>query len=209
MDLKIINLTKIIKGNTILDSISLEMESGKIYGIQGKNGSGKTMLMKAICGLIRPTSGEVWINGERLGDKYDFPMDTGALIENPGFLRNYNAFDNLKFLAEINGKANKEDIENILNEVGLKEVGNKKYKKFSLGMKQKLGIAAALLENPDLIILDEPTNALDEESIHKLRNILVKRKEQGALIIVSSHDKEELEILSDKIIKMESGKIIG
>ena len=209
MDLKIINLTKIIKGNTILDSISLEMESGKIYGIQGKNGSGKTMLMKAICGLIRPTSGEVWINGERLGDKYDFPMDTGALIENPGFLRNYNAFDNLKFLAEINGKANKEDIENILNEVGLKEVGNKKYKKYSLGMKQKLGIAAALLENPDLIILDEPTNALDEESIHKLRNILVKRKEQGALIIVSSHDKEELEILSDKIIKMESGKIIG
>lgn len=209
MDLKIINLTKIIKGNTILDSISLEMESGKIYGIQGKNGSGKTMLMKAICGLIRPTSGEVWINGERLGDKYDFPMDTGALIENPGFLRNYNAFDNLKFLAEINGKANKEDIENILNEVGLKEVGNKKYKKFSLGMKQKLGIAAALLENPDLIILDEPTNALDEESVHKLRNILVKRKEQGALIIVSSHDKEELEILSDKIIKMESGKIIG
>ena len=209
MDLKIINLTKIIKGNTILDSISLEMESGKIYGIQGKNGSGKTMLMKAICGLIRPTSGEVWINGERLGDKYDFPMDTGALIENPGFLRNYNAFDNLKYLAEINGKANKEDIENILNEVGLKEVGNKKYKKFSLGMKQKLGIAAALLENPDLIILDEPTNALDEESIHKLRNILVKRKEQGALIIVSSHDKEELEILSDKIIKMESGKIIG
>lgn len=209
MDLKIINLTKIIKGNTILDSISLEMESGKIYGIQGKNGSGKTMLMKAICGLIRPTSGEVWINGERLGDKYDFPMDTGALIENPGFLRNYNAFDNLKFLAEINEKANKEDIENILNEVGLKEVGNKKYKKFSLGMKQKLGIAAALLENPDLIILDEPTNALDEESIHKLRNILVKRKEQGALIIVSSHDKEELEILSDKIIKMESGKIIG
>lgn len=209
MDLKIINLTKIIKGNTILDSISLEMESGKIYGIQGKNGSGKTMLMKAICGLIRPTSGEVWINGERLGDKYDFPMDTGALIENPGFLRNYNGFDNLKFLAEINGKANKEDIENILNEVGLEDVGNKKYKKFSLGMKQKLGIAAALLENPDLIILDEPTNALDEESIHKLRNILVKRKEQGALIIVSSHDKEELEILSDKIIKMESGKIIG
>lgn len=209
MDLKIINLTKIIKGNTILDSISLEMESGKIYGIQGKNGSGKTMLMKAICGLIRPTSGEVWINGERLGDKYDFPKDTGALIENPGFLRNYNGFDNLKFLAEINGKANKEDIENILNEVGLEDVGNKKYKKFSLGMKQKLGIAAALLENPDLIILDEPTNALDEESVHKLRNILVKRKEQGALIIVSSHDREELEILSDKIIKMESGKIIG
>lgn len=207
MYLEIKNLTKQMKNNMVLDSINLELEKGMIYGIQGKNGCGKTMLMKTICGLIRPTEGEVWINNEKLGDKYDFPQSVGALIENPGFLRNYSAFANLKILSEIKGIVKDDDINNILEEVGLGDVGKKKYRKFSLGMKQKLGIAAALLEKPDLIILDEPTNALDEESVHNLRDMLFKRKQQGALILIASHDKEELELLSDQIIKMENGRI--
>lgn len=207
MYLEIEELTKIIGNETVLDHITLSMDVGKIYGLWGKNGSGKTMLIRAICGLIRPTSGKVIIDSEVLGEKQDFPQSVGALIENPGFIDKYTGYQNLKILAEIKKEIGKEEIEAVLEKVGLQEQKHKKYKKYSLGMKQKLGIAAALMEKPRLILLDEPTNALDEASVKMLHNLLLEYKQEGALIILASHDREELEQLSDIIYEVENGRI--
>ncbi len=198
--------SKILTGKSVLKNINIRMESGNIYGFKGKNASGKTMLMRAICGLILPTSGEVVINDEVVGKDISFPRSVGALIENPGFLNDYSAFKNLRILADIKGEISDQDIKNVIEQVGLDPEDKMKYKKFSLGMKQKLGIAAAIMENPDIIILDEPTNALDTDSIEKLRQIIKNHKERGALIILSSHDAEELEMLSDHIFFIESGE---
>lgn len=207
MYLEIEELTKIIGNETVLDHITLSMDVGKIYGLWGKNGSGKTMLIRAICGLIRPSSGKVIIDSEVLGEKQDFPQSVGALIENPGFIDKYTGYQNLKILAEIKKEIGKEEIEAVLEKVGLQEQKHKKYKKYSLGMKQKLGIAAALMEKPRLILLDEPTNALDEASVKMLHNLLLEYKQEGALIILASHDREELEQLSDIIYEVENGRI--
>jgi ABC-2 type transport system ATP-binding protein len=206
--IEIKDLTKIISKATVLDNINLRMEQGKIYGLKGKNGSGKTMLMRAICGLIMPTKGEININGDILGKNISFPKSIGALIENPGFIDSYTGFKNLKILTEIQGKIDGKMVKETLLQVGLDPEDKKKYKQYSLGMKQKLGIAAAIMEKPDLIILDEPINAIDEKSTSLVRAILQKRREEGALIIVSCHDKEELEFLSDEIFLLENGKII-
>lgn len=207
MYLTIEKVSKVIKGQTLLNQVSLALEKGKIYVLQGKNGSGKTLLLKAMCGLLIPTEGTVCVDGKILGKDTDFPESVGALIENPGFIQGYSAFKNLKMLADINHKISEQDILDILKEVGLEDCGKKKYRNFSLGMKQKLGIAAALMEKPKLILLDEPTNALDEKSVKVLRDILNKRKEEGALIVVASHDKEELELLADKIFMVEEGNV--
>ncbi|MDD4369592.1 MAG: ABC transporter ATP-binding protein [Anaerostipes sp.] len=207
MYLEVSNITKIIRNEIILDDISLSLERGKIYGLQGKNGSGKTMLMRAICGLLRPTKGNVTIDGKRLGDKMDFLPSVGALIENPGFIGQFTGYENLKMLADIKGLIGKTDIQDILERIGLENAEKKKYKAYSLGMKQKLGIAAAIMERPDVIILDEPTNALDEESMKNLHCILTEYKDHGSLILISCHDKEELEMLSDEIYEIENGKI--
>ena len=209
MYLELKQVTKRIKNNIILDNISLELEKGKIYGLQGKNGSGKTMLIKAMCGLLIPNEGSVTVDGIVLGKDRDFPKSVGALIENPGFINGYSAFQNLKVLAEIQHKIDDETIYETINEIGLEEAGKKKFRQFSLGMKQKLGIAAAIMEEPDLILLDEPTNALDEKSVMALRDILMKRKERGALIVIASHDAEELSLLADEIFIVENGKIAG
>lgn len=208
MYLEMKQVTKRIKGNTILDHISLELEKGKIYGLQGKNGSGKTMLIKAMCGLMIPNEGSVIVDGAVLGEKQDFPESVGALIENPGFINGYFAFQNLKVLAEIRHRITDEKISETINEVGLAEAGKKKFRHFSLGMKQKLGIAAAIMEEPELILLDEPTNALDEKSVIELRDILRKRKQRGALIVIASHDAQELSLLADEILVIESGRLI-
>ncbi len=207
MYMEVRDVTKVIKGNVILDHISLELEAGKIYGLQGKNGSGKTMLMKAMCGLIFPTEGSVCVKGEILGKDRDFPESVGALIENPGFISNYTAFRNLKVLADIRRRVGEDEIRSILHEVGMDADSRKKYRQFSLGMKQKLGIAAALMEHPELILLDEPGNALDEESVKNLRGLLFQRREEGALIVIASHDAEELQFLADEIIVIENGKV--
>lgn len=209
MYLELKQVSKKIKNNMILDHISLELEKGNIYGLQGKNGSGKTMLIKAMCGLLIPTEGSVTVNGAVLGKDRDFPESVGALIENPGFVNGYSAFQNLKVLAEIQHKIEDEKIYETIKEVGLEDAGEKKFRQFSLGMKQKLGIAAAIMEEPDLILLDEPANALDEKSVLALRDILKKRKERGALIVIASHDAEELSLLADEIFRVENGKITG
>lgn len=209
MYIQISNLTKKIGKITVLENIDLRMESGKIHGFQGKNGSGKTMLMRAICGLINPTEGYVDINGEILGKKISFPKSIGVLIENPGFIPSYTGFNNLKILAEIKNKIDDEQIVSILTELGIGDVKDKKVKTYSLGMKQKLGIAAAVMENSDIIVLDEPLNGLDEKSVDVVKKIISKRRDEGALVIISCHDREELEYLSDEIYSIEIGKIIS
>ncbi|NLL72918.1 MAG: ATP-binding cassette domain-containing protein [Clostridiales bacterium] len=208
MYIEIDSLTKIIGGQKVLQDINLQLKKGVIYGIKGKNGSGKTMLLRSICGLIKPTEGTVKIDGKLLGKDLTFPHSVGVLIENPGFIVNLSGYDNLKMLADIKGEIGKTEIEEVMEQVGLNRNDfRKKYKTYSLGMKQKLGIAAAVMEHPDLILLDEPTNALDEESVNRVIALLKKEKERGALIIIASHDLEELNYLSDTILVMEEGRI--
>ena len=207
MYLQLKNICKTIGSAEILKHIDLEMEPGKIYGLRGKNGSGKTMLMRTICGLILPTEGEVIINGEKLGKDISFPRSIGALIENPGFIADYSGMKNLEVLASIQNRIGKEEIAVGMEELGLDPNDKKKFKKYSLGMKQKLGIVAAVMENPDIIVLDEPLNALDEKTVKTVKDILLRHKERGALIIISCHDREELEFLSDEVFVIEAGKI--
>lgn len=207
MKIEIENYTKIIKGVTILDNVSLTFETGKCYGLKGKNGSGKTMLMRAVCGLIHPTKGQVIIDGEVLGKDMSFPKSVGVLIENPAFIANYTGLKNLELLASIKNIAGTEEIRNIIKAVGLDPDDKRKYRKYSLGMKQKLGIAAAFMEKPDIIILDEPINAIDESGVEKVKSLIAKAKERGAVIITACHDAEELEELSDEIICLAEGRI--
>lgn len=209
MYIKIENVNKSIKKAEILKDINFFFEGGKVYGLKGKNGSGKTMLMRAICGLITPDSGTIDINGKILGKDISFPESIGVLIENPAFISNYTGFKNLKVLSSIQGKIGDEDIRKALEEIGLDPDDKRTFKKYSLGMKQKLGIAAAIMEKPDIVILDEPINALDEASVENVRSILAKQKERGAIIIIACHDKGELEELSDEIIEISDGKIVN
>ena len=208
MYIKITDVNKTIKKAPILRDINLEFTGGKVYGLRGKNGSGKTMLMRAICGLITPDSGIIDIDGKILGKDISFPESIGVLIENPSFIGNYTGLKNLKVLASIQNRVSDEQIRKALKDIGLDPDDKRTYRKYSLGMKQKLGIAAAVMENPDIIILDEPTNALDMAGVELVKGILQKQKERGALCILSCHDLPVLESLSDEIIKLEEGKII-
>lgn len=208
MYIELKNVSKKIKGIDILDDVSLRMESGKIYGFRGKNGSGKTMLMRAIAGLIKVT-GTVDIDGRILGKDEMFPPSIGILIENPSFVAEYTGLKNLEMLACIKNKIEIEDIRHAMEQVGLDPDDKRTYKKYSLGMKQKLGIAAAFMEKPDIIILDEPINALDEAGAKQVHKILEEQKKRGALIIIACHDKEELEMLSDEIIEIYEGRIVA
>ena len=209
MKIEIKDYTKIIKDSTVLDKINLTFESGKIYGLKGKNGSGKTMLMRAVSGLIKPSSGQIIIDNEVLGKDISFPRSIGVLIENPSFLANETGFSNLRMLADLGNGVSDEDIEDTLSELGLNPKEKKSYKKYSLGMKQKLGIAAAVMEHPDIIILDEPINALDQDSVKIVKKMIIRERDRGAVIILACHDTEELEYLSDEIIYIQDGKIIS
>ncbi|MCR1899687.1 ABC transporter ATP-binding protein [Irregularibacter muris] len=206
--IQIKNVSKKIKNNVVLDHINLELDKGKIYGFRGINGSGKTMLFRAICGLIMSTEGEIIIDNKKLHEDMSFPESIGVLIENPGFLPNYSGKQNLQLLAEIKDIITSEDIDQIITLVGLDPKDSRKYKQYSLGMKQKLGIAQALMEDPDLILLDEPTNSLDEESVEKILGIIENQKRKGKTILIASHDKASLEQISDYIFKIENGRIV-
>lgn len=208
MSISVKNVTKNIKGSIVLENINLELEKGKVYGLRGKNGSGKTMLMRVICGLILPTSGTVEINGEILGKDISFPRSVGALIEAPGFIGEYSGFKNLKTIASIKNIIDDNRIREVISLVGLDPDDKKKFKKYSLGMKQRLGIACAIMENPEIIILDEPINALDEKGVLIVREILEKHK-SDSIIIIACHDREELDLLADEIFVMENGRIIS
>lgn len=207
VQIEINHVTKRIHKNTVLEDITALMQGGRIYGIQGVNGSGKTMLMRIIIGLIRPSRGSVSINGRILGRDIEFPESIGFLLENPAFLGRYSGFDNLNMLAGIKKLASPEQVRKSIRMVGLDPSDKKKYRKYSLGMKQRLGIAAAIMEEPDIIILDEPTNALDEAGIDLVKGILSNQKKRGALVIVSCHDISILKELSDEIFKLDTGKL--
>lgn len=202
-------LTKTIQGNTVLQNIDLNLSKGKIYGFMGRNGSGKTMLFRAISGLIRPTNGKIIVDGKEIGKDGSVPDHLGLLIEHPGFIPEYTGMKNLEILALIQKKVTKEEIASVLEKVGLNPKDKRKYKKYSLGMKQRLGIAQAIMENPDLIILDEPTNSLDEEGVRLINQILLDLKEEGKTILIASHDRESLYRVSDEIYQIDAGKIIG
>lgn len=204
MKIKIEHFTKKINGICVLNDVNMELEGGKVYGFQGKNGSGKTMLLRAISGLIYATTGNIQVEGKTLGKDISFPPSMGILIENPAFLGGYSGYDNLKMLSSIKGK--EIVIEDILMRVGLDPKDRRKYRKYSLGMKQRLGIACAIMEDPELIILDEPFNALDQAGQQQIEDIIIQMKKKGCLILITSHDKEELERISDEIFIVESGK---
>ena len=210
-EIEVKNLCKTINKNMVLDNINLHMVSGQVYGFQGINGSGKTMFMRALIGLIHPTSGKILINQKELGKDMDFPKSIGFLLENPTFLDMYSGPDNLRLLAGVDNNISADminkEIDSLIEEVGLKSAGNKKYKKYSLGMKQRLGIAAAVLGNPDIVVLDEPTNALDEDGKDMVKRIVKMQKERGALVIISCHEMQTLEELSDEIIRLREGRI--
>ena len=207
MEVEVKNYSKKLKGRNVLDNVSYKFEGGNIYGLYGRNGSGKTMLMRAVAGLIFPTSGEVIIDGKVLHKEISFPKDMGVIIENMELMPQYDAYDNLKILGKIRKTATDDDINSTLEKVGLHDVKGKKVRTYSLGMKQKLAIAQAIFEHPKLLLLDEPANALDEESINDIRKLLLELKEKGVLIIVASHNKEDIELLSDVKINMADGKI--
>lgn len=207
-EIKIEDLSKQIKGALILDKVSITLTSGKIYGLRGKNGSGKTMLMRAMAGLLIPDAGSVIINGKTLHKDISFPESIGILIENPSFLPQYTGFKNLKLLAGLTGGISDEDIKTALDRVGLDPEDKRIYRKYSLGMKQKLGIANAIMGEPDIIILDEPINALDEESVKKIKKVLLEIRDKDKLIIIACHDREELEYLSDIIYEIKDGSIV-
>lgn len=209
MNIKISHVSKTIKNNPVIKDISMELQSGAVYGFKGINGSGKTMLMRLISGLIRPTQGEISMNGKILGKDISFPNSIGVFLENPAFLDAYSGFNNLKLLASIKSVASDDDIRNTLLRVGLDPDSNKKYKKYSLGMKQRLGIAAAIMEKPEIVILDEPTNSLDEDGVDLVKHIVWNEKERGALVVVSCHDEEILKGMSDEVFLLEQGRLIG
>lgn len=207
MKIEIKGFSKKISNHTVLDDININFQSGKVYGLVGKNGSGKTMLMRAICGLVLPTSGTIEIDDKIVGKDISFPQDVGVLIESPGFISSYSGFRNLKVLAQIRKRITDNEIASVLDSVGLDPYDKKSFRKYSLGMKQKLGIAAAIMEDPKLLILDEPFNALDDDSVNRIRKIIQSKKSADRIIILSCHDSEEIDKLCDEIIEIKLGKI--
>ena len=185
--------------------MSIEFEKGKIHGLVGRNGSGKTVLMKCICGLMPLTSGTITVDGKVIGKDTDIPDSLGMIIEAPGFLPNYSAFKNLKFLASIRNTIDDEQIKQAITTVGLDPESKKHVGKFSLGMRQRLGLAQAFMENPDLLVLDEPMNGLDNKGVEDIRKILLDLKENGKTIIIASHSKDDIDVLCDTVHMMDSG----
>lgn len=194
-----------IKDEIILNNINLTVQEGSICGLVGRNGSGKTMLMKCICGFIPVSKGSITVFGKKVGEKDKFADSTGFIIETPGFIPNYSAYKNLEFLSSINSKIDKKKIKDTIALVGLDPDSRKKVGKFSLGMNQRLGLAQALIDNPKLLILDEPFNGLDNEGVRQIRNLLLELREQGKTIIMASHTREDIDILCDKVCHMDKG----
>ena len=199
------NVVKRFRDQVVLKNVSISFEKGQIHGIVGRNGSGKTVLFKCICGLMHPEEGVILVNGKRVGRDVDMPEDIGAIIEAPGFLPNYSGYKNLRFLANIRRKIGKEKIVNVLKTVGLDPESRKHVGKYSLGMRQRLGIAQAIMEDPEILILDEPMNGLDNAGVQDIRALLLKLKEQGKTILLASHNHEDIAALCDTVHEMDGG----
>ena len=201
------NVTKRYGVNEVLKDVSLTCEAGNIYGLVGRNGSGKTVLLKSICGLVHPTSGEVYVWGQQVGKDIDFPEDIGFIIESPGFLLQESGLRNLKHLASIRGKTSIDEIRQSMNTVGLDPDLKRPVGKYSMGMRQRLGIAQAIMEKPNLLILDEPMNGLDNQGVEHIRSVLLSLKEQGVTIVLASHFKEDISYLCDEVYQMDAGSL--
>lgn len=199
------NVVKRFRDQVVLKNVSISFEKGKIHGIVGRNGSGKTVLFKCICGLMHPEEGVILVNGKRVGRDVDMPEDIGAIIEAPGFLPNYSGYKNLRFLANIRRKIGKEEILNVLKTVGLDPESRKHVGKYSLGMRQRLGIAQAIMEDPEILILDEPMNGLDNAGVQDIRVLLLELKAQGKTILLASHNHEDIAALCDTVHEMDGG----
>jgi ABC-2 type transport system ATP-binding protein len=203
----VINVHKTIEGQEILNNINIEFMNSKIYGLIGRNGSGKTVLLKCICGFMSVSKGEIWLDHKLIGKDISFIDNLGFIINSPGFLPEISGYKNLLYLASIKGKTNKQDIKKYMEIVGLDWSSKKNVGKYSLGMKQRLGIAQAIMEDPQIIILDEPMNGLDNLGVQHFRELLLNLKKEGKLIIITSHNKEDIEFLCDEVYKMEMGAV--
>ena len=199
------NLNKQFKNQLVLNNINVKFSNGHIYGIIGRNGSGKTVLLKCICGFLKPTTGVISVNHKIVGKDIDFPENLGFIIETPGFLLNYSGYKNLKYLASIRKKIDSNEIKESMSLVGLDSADKKHVSKYSLGMRQRLGIAQAIMEKPDILVLDEPMNALDKNGVEEMRRLFLKMKSEGKLILLTSHNREDIEILCDEVYEMEEG----
>ena len=201
------HVVKHFKNEEVLKDVSLHCTSGKIYGIVGYNGSGKTVLFKCICGLYNADEGQILINGKVMGKDMTILKNAGVIIEEPGYIRNMSGYKNLELLYRINNKADREKIENAMRRVGLNPKSRKKVGKYSLGMRQRLAIAQATMEDQDILILDEPMNGLDKRGIEEMRNFFLEQKELGKLIIMASHNSTDIETLCDEVFEMDEGML--
>lgn len=201
------NVTVRMKNQVVLERINLQLDEGKIYGIIGRNGSGKTMLLRVLCGLVRPSEGEVWVLGREIGRAGAFPDEVGAVIETPGFLPQYSGLKNLKLLASLRNRIDEDDIKEAIRLVGLDPENKKPVRTYSLGMRQRLGLAQAIMEKPRLLLLDEPSNGLDQEGVRDLRILLQNLRSKGVTILLTSHSREEIETLCDAVYYMERGRL--
>ncbi len=205
--IEIENVTKRFKDKFVINQVSLELESAQIHGLIGRNGSGKTVLMKMIIGFIKPDSGIIRVFGDIIGKDTDFAKNIGIIIETPGFLPFESGFSSLKYLASIRGKISDNEIKQAISSVGLNPNDKKHVGKYSLGMRQRLGLAQAIMENPDLLILDEPMNGLDKDGVKDMRQYLLDLKAQGKTILIASHSAEDIDVLCDTVHEMDKGKI--
>lgn len=207
--ISISNVTKKFGETEVLSNISMELKPGKIHGLVGRNGCGKTMLMKCICGFVKPTEGMIAIDGKILGKEMDVPENMGIIIETPGFIPNYSGYKNLSLLAAVRGRVTKNQIIEFMEMVGLDAKSKKHVSKYSLGMRQKLGIVQAIMEKPDILIMDEPMNGLDKKSVELVRKVLKKTADEGAVVLIASHNSEDIDTLCDSVYYMDDGKIIS
>lgn len=203
--IQIEHVCKVFKETEVLKNVSVAFESGKIYGLVGRNGSGKTVLLKSICGFLPVTSGRIRVDGKIIGKDVEVPEDVGIIIEEPGFLPQYSALKNLKLLAMLKGNPKEKELEEILIKVGLDPHSRKKVGKFSMGMRQRLGLAQAIMENPHILILDEPTNGLDEQGVIEIRQMLLGLKNAERVMIITSHRAEDISSLCDVVYEMNEG----
>lgn len=205
--IEIEHVTKKFKEDTVLHDINISMEQGRVYGFSGNNGSGKTVLMKCICGFLPVTEGTIRVNGKAIGREIDFPENVGVIIETPGFLTNLSGMRNLEILAALRGKIGRKEIAYAIRKAGLEPSLRKSVSKYSLGMRQRLGIAQAIMEDPEFLILDEPFNGLDKHGVADIRKLLLELKGQGKTIILASHNSEDIRILCDKVYEMDGGRM--
>lgn len=201
------NVYKSFKNIEVLHDVSLQADRGSICGIIGRNGSGKTVLFKCICGFLQTDRGEIQIEGKAVGKDKSTLSNLGIIIESPGFLRHYSGYKNLEFLMGLNGKPDREKINDVLDLVGLAEQKNKKVGKYSMGMRQRLGIAQAIMEDQNILILDEPMNGLDNQGVEDMRQLLLKLKEKGNTILLASHNQGDIRQLCDFVYEMDLGRI--